>query len=208
MRYIDLDVFRSTSLVREPFEHAIVPRFIKSDSIASVLADFPRIEQGGSFPLSSLKFGPSFQQLCSELQGSSMTEAFAAKFEMDLSERPTTLTVRGLCRAKDGKIHTDSRSKLITVLIYMNGPWETNGGRLRLLRSGDNLSEYFAEVPPEQGTLLCFRNRENAWHGHTSFAGPRRAVQLNWVADEAAVRKSERRHGLSSLVKRLNPFVE
>ena len=135
-----------------------------------------------------------------------MRKAFAEKFDMTLSERPTTLTVRGQCRGKDGKIHTDSRSKLITVLIYLNGPWDAQGGRLRLLHSPESIDDYFAEVPPEQGTLLCFRNRQNAWHGHSSFQGQRRALQLNWVSDKSAVLKSQRRHRLSALVKKLNPF--
>ena len=126
--------------------------------------------------------------------------AFAEKFGLDLAGRPATLTVRGRCRSKDGKVHTDSRSKLITALIYLNDDWSGDGGQLRLLRS-NNIEDVIAEVPPHAGTLICFRNRENAWHGHTSYEGPRRALQLNWVVDDAAARKSERRHGLSARLK-------
>jgi hypothetical protein len=77
---------------------------------------------------------------------------------MDLTRRPTMVTVRGLCRPSDGQIHTDSVTKLVTVLIYMNGKWEQPGGRLRLLRSADSLDAVIDEVPPERGTLLIFRN--------------------------------------------------
>ncbi len=66
-------------------------------------------------------------------------------------------------------------TKLITVLIYMNGKWESPVGRLRLLRSPDNLNDVVAEVPPDEGTLLVFRNRPNAWHGFEALRRPAQA---------------------------------
>jgi hypothetical protein len=83
----------------------------------------------------------------------------------------------------------------------MNGQWEQPGGRLRLLRSPDNLNDSFAEVPPIQGTLLAFRNQSNAWHGHESFTGQRRAIQLNWVKNQGVVWREQARHRLSAWVK-------
>jgi hypothetical protein len=35
-------------------------------------------------------------------------------------------------------------------------------------------------VPSAQGTLLVFVNGKDAWHGFTSYSGPRRAIQLNY----------------------------
>jgi len=206
MSLLDIDAFRSTPLLTEPFEYLTVPGFVKKDGMAAILVGYPDIEKGGSFPLVALDYGPIFKNLCEELQGPELQKAFAEKFEMDLDNRPTTLTVRGRCRPKDGQIHTDSDSKLITVLIYLNDEWEADGGRLRLLRSPDSLDDAITEVPPEAGSMVCFRNRENAWHGHGSFDGVRRVLQLNWVTDEAAVRQSERRHRRSAFWKKLNPF--
>jgi hypothetical protein len=206
MPLLNIDAFRAAPLVGEPFPHAMVPRFVGPQALEAILADFPVISEGGSFPLSALSYGPSFAALCEELRGDALRAAFEDKFSMDLSHRPTTLTVRGRCRARDGRIHSDTASKLITVLLYLNQPWEADGGRLRLLRSPDNLDDYAAEVPPEQGMMLCFRNSPTAWHGHQSFDGVRRVLQLNWVTDAAAARKAEQRHGLSALVKRINPF--
>jgi hypothetical protein len=41
--------------------------------------------------------------------------AFELKFSIDLTGRPTMITVRGRCsKEKDGKIHTDSKTKIIT----------------------------------------------------------------------------------------------
>ena len=76
-----------------------------------------------------------------------MTAAMSEKFEIDLAERPTMVTVRGQCRLKDGQVHTDPKGKLVTVLIYLNNSWESEGGRLRLLRSNANLDDYAVEVP-------------------------------------------------------------
>ena len=76
----------------------------------------------------------------------------------------------------------DTKSKILTILIYMNTEsWQDSGGRLRVLRSPDDLEDYAAEVPPEAGTLLAFRRSERSWHGHETYVGERRAIQLNWV---------------------------
>ncbi|MGI9435931.1 MAG: 2OG-Fe(II) oxygenase [Geminicoccaceae bacterium] len=206
MSLLNIDAFRATALQTEPFEYLTVPGFVRKERIEAILADYPEVEKGGSFPLASLTYGPVFESLCEELRGQALRDAFAEKFDMDLGDRPTTLTVRGYCRPKDGKIHTDSRSKLITVLVYMNAIGDADGGRLRLLRSPDNLDDMVTEVPPEPGSMVCFRNRENAWHGHGSFDGVRRVLQLNWVVDESAVNQSERRHRRSAFWKKLNPF--
>lgn len=202
MSMLNLDAFRSAPRVDEPFPYLILPNFVSGDAFEAVQRDYPRIIQGGSFPLASVRGGPAFEAMCEELRGEALRAAFAEKFGIDLTGRPTTLTVRGRCRQKDGRVHTDSRSKLITVLVYMNGAWEAPGGRLRLLRSED-LNDVIVEAPPEQGTLVAFRNDLNAWHGHLPFDGPRRVLQLNWVKDEAALRNSQRRHGWSAWLKRL-----
>ncbi|TWT98118.1 hypothetical protein Pla108_22750 [Botrimarina colliarenosi] len=208
MSLLNLDALRNAPLVAEPFQHFIAADVVDPAKIDTVLGDYPRLAKGGSFPLSSTTGGPLFDQLCAELQGEAARTVFAERFGMDLTDRPTTLTVRGRCRLKDGQIHTDSKTKLITVLLYLNEPWNADGGRLKLLRSGASLDDAFDEVSPQFGTLVAFKNGPTAWHGHAPFEGVRRALQLNYVVDEAAVRRSERRHGLSALVKRLNPFAK
>ena len=205
MSMLELDALRQTPLVAEPFEYLIVPRFIKAEQLEAIDRDFPRIAQGGSFPLNSLRYGPAFRQLTEELLGDEVRHVFAVKFDMDLSERPATLTVRGRTRLKDGQIHTDSKTKLITVLLYLNRSWSANGGRLRLLRGASDLDDVVAEVPPDQGALVAFRCRPNAWHGHHPFEGERRSMQLNYVVDERASRWSSLRHSMSAMFKALRP---
>jgi hypothetical protein len=201
--FVDLEAFRRMPLALEPFPYLVVPGFLPPAARALLGRDFPVIEQAGSFPVGDLSFGPAFAAFLDELRGPEMRSAFAEKFGLDLAGRPTMITVRGQARAADGRIHTDSSTKLITVLIYMNEAWEAPGGRLRLLRSPDNLEDVVAEVPPAAGTLLAFRVTPNSWHGHAPASGPRRVIQLNWVESERVVRRERFRHGVSARVKRL-----
>ncbi len=113
-------------------------------------------------------------------------------------------TVRGVCAARDGRIHRDSRTKLVTVLLYLNSKWESPNGRLRLLRSPTDLTDVVAQVPPDAGTLLVFRNDENAWHGFEPVEGRRRVIQLNWVTDSGVVWREQARHRMSAWFKRLH----
>lgn len=200
---IDVEAFRNAVLVREPFSYTMVPNFVKADAFAGIESDFPDIRHHGSFPLPTLQYGEAFARFMDALRGPEFTQAVEQKFDIDLSQRPTMITVRGQSRAADGQIHTDSVTKLITVLIYMNGKWENPHGRLRLLRSSDNLNDVIAEVPPDEGTLLVFKNQPNAWHGFEAFEGPRRVIQLNWVTDSGVVWREQTRHKVSAFFKRV-----
>jgi SM-20-related protein len=203
MRCLDLDAFRKTPLIREPFEHLVVPGFVREEARPGINADYPRVAERGSFPVDQVSYGSAFQQLLDELENDEFREAFEQKFGLGLSGRPTTITVRGRCDSRDGKIHTDSESKIITVLIYMNPSWEDSGGRLRLLRSGDDLDDFITEVPPIEGTLVAFRRSANSWHGHHAFAGERRVIQFNWVNSERDRRLAMLRHHFSAPFKRV-----
>ncbi len=204
--HLDLERFEATALQRAPFDFLIVPGFLKHAALPSVERDFPEIASGGSFPATSLKCGPAFTALLDELQGADVTAAFEAKFGIDLKGRPTMVTLRGQSRAKDGAIHTDSRTKLVTALIYLNSEWESDGGRLRMLNGPDDLEDYAAEVPPEAGTLVAFRCTPEAWHGHKPFVGRRRSIQLNWLTDEGVLKRELRRHAFSAWTKKLLHF--
>lgn len=207
MELLDLAALRATPLNREPFEYLIVPGFVRREALADIHADYPTIKSAGSFPIGELAFGPAFRALVETLRGPEVQSAFAEKFALDLRGRPTMLTVRGRCDGGDGNIHTDSVSKLITVLIYMNASWEEAGGRLRLLRSGHDLEDVIVEVPPVEGTLVAFRRSDNSWHGHKPFNGVRRVVQLNWVVNRRTAFRETFRHRVSAWVKRLGTLV-
>jgi hypothetical protein len=200
---VDMDALRAARVEQDPFPYFIVPRFVRAEALDAIRADFPQISHPGSFPLSTLEYGPAFAAFMEDIQSSEMTADTGEKLGMDLHVNPTMVTVRGQSRESDGKIHTDSRTKLVTALIYMNDAWESPRGRLRLVRSATGLDDVIAEVPPEQGTLLVFRNDPNAFHGFEPFAGPRRVIQLNWVTDASVVRREQARHRFSAFFKRL-----
>jgi hypothetical protein len=203
MSSLDFPALGAAALVRDPYEYVIVPGFLKREAAAAVNADYPKIDRPGSFPSDTLEYGPAFAALLEELTGAEATRAFSDKFGIELSPYPITVTVRGMCQKKDGRIHTDSKSKIITVLLYMNAAWEETGGRLRVLRYADDLEDYAAEVPPVEGTLLAFRRGETSFHGHKPFVGARRVIQLNWVTDEGVAWREQARHRVSAFLKRL-----
>jgi SM-20-related protein len=204
--FLDLEALSRAPLSEDPFPHVIVPGFLAESGSARLARAFPTIDKPGSFPVDELSVGPVFRDFLAELQGPEFRAAIERKFRIDLTGRPTMVTLRGHARPRDGRIHNDSRSKLITVLLYMNEAWETDGGRLRLLRSPTDLNEMVAEVPPQAGTLLAFRVTDRSWHGHAPVSGPRRVIQLNWVENDGIVRRERARHGFSALVKRLLSF--
>jgi hypothetical protein len=114
------------------------------------------------------------------------------------------ITLRGYSDGKDGAIHTDSATKLVTVLIYMNPTWQPEAGRLRLLRGPGDLADYVAEISPLAGTMVAFRRSANSYHGHHAHVGQRRSIQLNWVTDAGVLRREIGRHRWSARLKALS----
>ena len=201
-RYLNLASFDAAPLQRNPFEHVIVGNIIEPQHLEAILRAFPDIPGPGSYAPASLKMAAPFGALLNELQGDAVRDAIARKFAIELAGRPTLTTIRGELRASDGAIHTDSRSKLMTVLLYLNRAWDAPGGRLRLLRSA-NLDDFAVEIAPEAGTLLVFRRGETSWHGHAPFVGARRALQMNYVSNRAIALREDYRHRLAVTLKRI-----
>ncbi len=202
MSVLNHQALREAVLHTDPFDYIIASGAIREESVKDVGHDFPDVRQPGSVPLNRLNPGPAFLRLIDDLKGPELTRIVSEKFGIDLTGRPIMITVRGRCRPRDGKIHTDSRRKLVTLLLYMNSGWVSGGGRLRLLRSPGDIEDYVAEVPPDGETLVIFKCVENAWHGHKPFDGERRTIQLNWVTDDSYQRRENRRHGISTFFKR------
>jgi hypothetical protein len=206
MNVLDLAALRATPLAREPYEHLIVPGLVPTASANAVVGDFPRIRGAGLYPLSALDVRGSFAELIAALDSEEFESIVEEKFAVPLAGKPKLFTIRGRCHARDGGIHTDSVTKIVTVLLYLNPEWEADGGRLRVLRSATDLKDFAAEVPPLAGTMLAFRRSERSYHGHEPFAGERRAIQVNWITDVATRDREEARHRWSARFKALNPF--
>jgi SM-20-related protein len=203
---LDLGRLDAAPLAREPFDFIVVKDFLRRDEAAAIAADFPVVSRPGSFPVDMFALAPAFARLVAELHGPELRRAIAEKFALDLDGRPTLLTLRARGDPGDGRIHTDSASKIVTLLLYMNPVWERPEGRLRLLRGPADLDDYAVEVAPLLGTMLAFRRSERSFHGHRPHTGARRLLQLNWVTDAGVVRRELGRHRRSARLKSLNPF--
>ena len=201
---LDLEKFRSTRLETRPFDYLIVSDFIRPEWQDRLIADFPDVKKAGSFPLSTVNRGTEFSKLIDEMNGPGFRRTVEDKFSLSLDGRPSMITVRGRCRSLDGKIHTDTESKIITVLLYMNPRWADQGGRLRILNSGTNIDDIAAEISPTVGTLLVFKRTNRSFHGHLPFEGERKVIQMNWVTEQKFVDREAKRHRWSALIKGLH----
>jgi len=203
MGLLKIEALAETPLQTEPYEYVVVEGFLDEQAQAQILGGFPDMPDAGSFPLSELQVGPGMQALFDALDGPAFRRAVEQKFGLDLEGRATMFTLRGRCDARDGRIHTDSKKKIITVLLYLNEGWREDGGRLRLLKNGEDLNAVAAEVSPKFGTLLVFRRSENSWHGHEQYIGPRKVLQMNWVVSDKVAAWEQWRHRISAAAKRL-----
>jgi SM-20-related protein len=181
MSLIDINAVRAAQLHTDPFDFMVAPGFLAPEALRQANADYPAIDTAANHALENLQYGPAFEALMAELRDSSFAAVLGERFDMDLVALPTTITVRKFCERTDGNIHTDHKSKVITVLVYFNEQWDHAEGQLRMLRGKDNIEDYVAQVPPLGGTLLAFRRTDHSWHGHTQFVGERRMVQLNYL---------------------------
>ena len=203
---INLDAISKALVAREPFSFFAADKVLADRDLDAIRIDFPKIQKPGIFPLSALEYGPAFAKLVDEIRSPEMAEALGKKFGVNLKGLPVMITVRGHAQAKDGRIHTDTKDKVVTCLLYLNDKWDEGGGRLRLLRSGDNLEDYAAEIAPNGGAFAAFKVASNSWHGHKPFVGERRYVMFNWVQSDRALSRQLLRHKISAKIKKLVPF--
>lgn len=199
---LNLQALEASQPQQQPYPFFVVEQSIHSERVGDVMHDFPEITGGGSYTLEDLSSGPEFDALIEEINGQDFRRLISSKLDIDLSTLPMIVTLRGISRAKDGRIHTDSKSKIATILIYFNEPWTADTGKLRILNSED-MEDMVAEVAPNAGTMIAFKVTENCWHGYPPFEGTRRSIQINFVADEAAVKKHHNRHGWTAKLKSL-----
>ena len=128
---LDIAALDATPVASDPFAHVVVPGFVPPAFLARIRDDMPEFTSGGSYPPESLKLGPAAASLVSQMQGPALRQSIAAKFGLDLDDAPVMLTLRGRTRDKDGRIHTDSVAKRVTVLLYLNpqtDAWEKQEG--------------------------------------------------------------------------------
>ena len=203
MAHLNLAKLLDAKVETSPYQYTVVSGFLSAQSISKVNATYPDIKAGGSFPIESLDAGMTIKEVIDELDSPQFQKAIEQKFNVDLTDKPKMYSLRGYTRAKDGQIHTDSKDKIITVLLYLNENWQQPGGRLRILKNGHDVDAFVAEVAPDNGTLLVFKRSDTSWHGHHPFDGPRRSLQMNWMTSEGSRGWHKIRHKISAAVKKL-----
>jgi hypothetical protein len=207
MEVLDFERLRAAPVSQEPFAHILLTQFVKPEALAAVTAALPPMRGRGSFPIGALKLGEAAKAAIAGLEGEEFRAIVAEKFGLDLKDAPHMTTLRGNSGEQDGRIHTDSIAKRVTILLYLNpasgAAWARQEGCLRLLRNGTDIENYAAEVPPVEGTLLVFPNGPTTFHGHKQFIGQRYVVQMNYMTTSLKAKAEMRRHHLSAFMKRL-----
>ncbi len=199
---IDYTAIENASVVSEPFPFFGLEDAFDSDAHAALLADFPKIDSGGSFPLENIVITGAVARLVEEIKSDQFRDLMAKKFDVDLNDKPLVITARGFSREKDGRNHTDSKTKLITILLYVNDGWESPNGRLRMLNS-DNIDDYAQEFSSSIGQLIAFKVTDNCWHGYQSYEGKRQSLQINYLVEEKYTNHHVYRHKISAFFKKL-----
>lgn len=189
-------------LKTDPFDHLYVADALTAEAAEKLPAEFPAVPGPGSFALCDAPPGPVLGAVIDGLLSDRFRALMAKTFDLDLTGKPTTVTIRGESGARDGFIHTDSKSKILSLLLYMNDGWTGGEGQLRLLRGPHDIDDVAFETPAHMGSLVAFRRSDNSWHGHTPFHGRRRVLQLNYVKSDRTTLVSDVRHRLSAMMKR------
>tara|TARA_Y100000768_G_C23965725_1_gene677737 strand:- start:1080 stop:1706 length:627 start_codon:yes stop_codon:yes gene_type:complete len=201
MQIINNDKLSQATVNKEffPFLHV---ENIFSDDVNSelIINDFPKITDGGSFHADSIPSGESINKLICELESNEVKQILERKFDLNLEDTKVTTTLRGFSRKKDGQIHTDSKTKIVTVLLYLNKEWPEENGNLRLLKGNNNLEDYIKEIPCTFGSMVAFKVTNKCWHGFKPYEGTRLSIQLNYIYPEA-LRLHNLRHKLSASLK-------
>lgn len=203
LRLLDLRPFLEAPLATDPYPHLIASGCLHPEALEPLRRDFPELRRSGFHPTDSFTPRGAFAELLAELEGPEVAAAMTARFGLDFAPLPRLITVRRVSAAHEGTIHTDSVSKVATLLLYLNRGWPSPDGRLRVLRRGDSFDDPVAEISPEEGTIFAFLRGDTSWHGHTPFVGERRVVQVAWLRDAAELERKRKRHRLSLLLKTL-----
>jgi len=200
---IKLDSLNNAPLRTLPFPYFKVEESIYPDDVKGIINSFPDIADGGSYNVDDVELNEPFKSLIESIDSPEFRRIICEKFNVQVMDLPMMITLRGYSRQKDGRIHTDSKTKVATILIYLNEKWEADTGKLRILRNGHDINDYVDEISPGPGALLAFKVTDNCWHGYPAFEGKRQSIQINFLTSAAAGNKHRFFHRLSAKLKRL-----
>ncbi|HEV7776335.1 MAG TPA: 2OG-Fe(II) oxygenase [Luteibacter sp.] len=195
-----------TDVRREPFPFLIAHGQLPDEARNDLDRDFPRYESAGFFPYDASDCGPTVNDLVENMVSPQFARVIGERLGIDnLGQYPTLVTLCRLLNKRHGTIHTDSKSKVATALVYLNGQWpDTSDGCLRFLASIDNIDDVVApELKPLYGEFAVFRRTENSFHGHLPYEGERRVIQVAWLTSEEEKLRKTKRGKFSRLFKKI-----
>jgi hypothetical protein len=198
---------RTDTVVRsEPFHFLVAREQLPPDAAKDLKRDFPKYAGAGFFPYEEKDCGPSVNRLIADLTNPAVANAVGQRLGIDnLGQFPTLVTLCRTLNKRHGTIHTDSKSKVATALLYLNESWpDTSDGCFRLLKRVDDIDDVVApEIKPLYGNLVVFKRADNSFHGHLPYEGERHVIQVAWLTSlEEKLRKTQRGK-LSRLFKKL-----
>ena len=200
---LNLQALEDAVVRTDPYPYFTLAESIDRQHITAIIDGFPAINDGGSYNIDDVEMSPAFSQLIDSLDTPQFRQIICDKFDVNVRDLPMMVTLRGYSRQKDGRIHTDSKTKVVTILIYLNHLWQADSGKLRILRDGEDMNNYVDEITPGPGNLLAFKVTDNCWHGYPSYEGKRQSIQINFLTSAAAGNKHRFFHRLSARLKAL-----
>ena len=204
---LDFGALKGARLRTEPYKYFVADGALSEGEAADVRRDYPAINKPGYLPLSKLEARGAFDRLMQDLASPELAEVLTEKFGVDFTDKPRMITVRRLSQLSDGPIHNDSKSKILTMLTYLNPDWDgTGAGCIRVLNGPKDFEDFTEEVPPLAGYVFAFLRADNSWHGHLPFEGERYVVQTTFLTSQEELDRKENRGGLQYFLKKLNPF--
>ena len=198
---------RPDTLVRQaPFPFMIAHGQLPDEARGDLDRDFPRYPSAGLFPWDPADCGPSVNALVEQLTAPAFAGLIGQRLGIaDLGQYPTLVTLCRLLNRRHGTIHTDSKSKVATALLYLNPQWpDTSDGCLRFLGKIDDIDATVTpELPPLYGEFAVFKRCDNSFHGHLPYEGERRVIQVAWLTSEEEKLRKTKRGKFSRLFKKL-----
>jgi hypothetical protein len=194
-----------THVTEQPFPFMIAHGQLPDDARGELERDFPAYASAGFFPYDPADCGPSVNALVERLTSPDFASAVGRRLGIDdLGKYPTLVTLCRLLNRRHGTIHTDSKSKVATALLYLNRQWpDTSEGCLRFLNRIDDIDDLAApELIPLYGEFAVFKRCDNSFHGHLPYEGERRVIQVAWLTSEEEKLRKTRRGNFSRSFKK------
>jgi len=195
-----------TDVRAQPFPFLIAHGQLPDEARGDLERDFPRYASAGFFPYDVSDCGPSINALVERMTTPEFASAVGHRLGIEnLGQYPTLITLCRLLNKRHGTIHTDSKSKVATALLYLNQQWpDTSDGCLRFLNRIDDIDDMVApELTPLYGEFAVFKRCDNSYHGHLPYEGERKVIQVAWLTSEEEKLRKTKRGKFSRMFKKL-----